>query len=233
MNTNEKNEKMYCPSCKTELIITGQARLETLDEHVSGVEIPAMKDKYECPNKECNTYGKCCWNYYGEIYKKTFREKIEFIDDNDGPFGSFERKARVEIYKKDENKDLFKIGRFRFHLVYNYTSNYNGDILSRRRKIEMWIKNKEDCGETLYLSGIGMLIYSIKQFHKERKWKSAEEMDKRIEEKNWGRAEWWRKASYYYAKFFNFIDPLPTKKQLESITSEQLKHMNTIYKDVK
>ncbi len=26
---------MLCPSCKNELIVTGQARLETLDEHVS------------------------------------------------------------------------------------------------------------------------------------------------------------------------------------------------------
>ena len=100
---------MLCPCCKTELVITGQARLETLDEHVSSVD-PCLKDKYECPNPSCATHEKCCWNDLGDCYSKTYGEKLPFIDDNNGPFGSFTRRINIEIYKKDENFDIINIG---------------------------------------------------------------------------------------------------------------------------
>lgn len=62
---------MKCPICEKELVVTGQERLETLDEHVcSPNDEPCLKDKYECVNRFCSAYGMFMWNEYGELYSK-------------------------------------------------------------------------------------------------------------------------------------------------------------------
>jgi len=81
------------------------------------------------------------------------------------------------------------------------------------KKIEIWIKNRDNFSEVLYVSGIKMLFFSIKQFHKERNWRTYENMKKRIEERNLDFPRWWRRISYYYAKSFNYLFPLPTEKE--------------------
>jgi uncharacterized protein YbaR (Trm112 family) len=44
-----------CPICKTELIVSGQDYLETLEEHVTCSQVTA-KDKYTCPNERYNYF---------------------------------------------------------------------------------------------------------------------------------------------------------------------------------
>jgi len=95
---------MKCPSCKSELIVSGQARLETVCEHVSNPNgIPSLKDKYICSDIDCEThnYG-VCWNSGGEKYSE-YPDNSIYADNNDAPFGSFQRKLNIEIYKDDEN----------------------------------------------------------------------------------------------------------------------------------
>jgi uncharacterized protein YbaR (Trm112 family) len=154
---------MKCPVCKSELIVNGQERLETLMEHV-GCREPSMKDSYICNNSNCIThqYG-IRWNSNGELYcKKYYREnEIGFIDNNSAPFGSLERKLYVEIYKKDENK-YFKIFGWTVEIKYKYKSNENGDILKKWTKINLWQKD-----HTLYIPGIHMFFYVVeKHFNK-------------------------------------------------------------------
>ena len=201
---------MLCPSCKTELIVTGQELLETLDEHIFNPNgDPALKDKYECPNQSCPTFKHCCWNEEGDCYTDNWKSKIPFIDNNDAPFGSFNRRINVEIYKKDENKDLFIICRLKFRLVYQYKSDENGNILSRKRKIEIWIKEKNNDSYILYLSGIRMLFFKIRNFHRQIKiYGSKNKKIKEFTDKdNWcNQKEWWRIIGCFYARtYMRFI----------------------------
>jgi len=208
---------MYCPSCRTELVVTGQERLETLDEHISGCRTIPLKDKYECPNDKCPTFGKLCWNDDGDCYGTLGNHDIQFIDNNDGAFGSIARRLNVEINKKDENFDLLKIGRFWFRLVYSYKSNDDGEILNRHRRIETWIKNRECGGYVLYLSGIRMFFFKIGSFHYARNnaWR-IDKLDEFTDKNSWrNKREWWRIASCWYARTYTKL--FPEKREAQHV----------------
>lgn len=157
------------------------------------------------------------WNEDGEIYDTNGNwnkvKGIQFIDNNDGPFGSFQRKSNVEIYKKDENYDLLNIGKYRFHIKFWYKSNENGDILKKGRSLEIWIKDSNAGGYTLYISGISMLIFIIREFHNElkmaknNKW-YKDRIKESLQTKEWQKNDWWRRvANFYknqYVKLFGF-----------------------------
>jgi len=205
---------MLCPSCRTELIVTGQARLETLDEHVTNPNgIPSLKDKYICPNEDCAIAHNSFWDEWGGHYCEDFRESSElqkaghFIDNNTGPFGSWERKSNVEIYKKDENYDFGRIGRFRFHKCYSYEADEDGNILKRRWRVQIWKRDNRLGMDTLHIPGIKMLFFSIGQFHRERKWKDTPGiLDSNTSFRR--RGEWWRRLAYWYAVAVTKVSPV-------------------------
>lgn len=60
--------QMYCPFCNAPLKVDGQARLETLCEHVCCDEV-VLKNKLVCSH-ECETSKQLnmCWNEFGEPY---------------------------------------------------------------------------------------------------------------------------------------------------------------------
>lgn len=144
---------MNCPKCKSELIKDGQARLQSLDEHVSNPNaLPSLKTRYVCSNKECvcNTQEdeSVCWNSDGECYGGF---KIFEHGQNTGPYGSYERKAQVEIYKHGPDGPLKKkvylspiwmLWFYQPFIEYHYKSNENGDILKRSWSIEILKKDK-------------------------------------------------------------------------------------------
>lgn len=205
---------MLCPICRTELVVTGQDRLETLSEHVCDPNgTPSMKDKYECPNSSCKAFGVLCWNDWGERYGST-REITDdlFIGNNDAPFGSFQRKANVEISKKDENHSLFGI-ETRWGLievVYKYTSNTDGDILSKKRTYQIWIKDRKGCGYIIHTLGIHMLIFCVKDFHRKIKWNRLDKED--LYPRTWDK-RWWKKLSCWYSRMFlRLFKPVVFKK---------------------
>lgn len=144
--------KMLCPCCKKELVQGKNLPLETLVEHVfSPNEKPCLKLSFHCENKNCAaSHPEILWSEGGERFG--FVVGIQWIDDNDSPFETLGRKLSVEYRKCDENKVLFTIPFWPFKGLslmksYTYTSNENGEILSRKRKFEWvlylkWNKNK-------------------------------------------------------------------------------------------
>jgi hypothetical protein len=146
---------MKCPICHTELVITGQARLETLEEHVcgSGREV-SLKDKYECPEKNCLAHGIYCWNEMGEEYVEDFVKSRKFDKLNMAPYGSFQRQMNVEIYKKglpDRTKSI-KIGRYKMFFEYKYVADEDGRVLLRKKVFTM-TKQDKDCPDChIYVS---------------------------------------------------------------------------------
>lgn len=163
-NTNEIME-MYCPVCKERLYITGKARMETLSEHVENVEVISKKDKYECLNDKCQAYNKVFWNFNGETYTNRqfgffILDEIDFINGNNAPFGSFQRKMNVEILKHDEDFYLFKkwFGGFSLKVMFKYKSNENGDIIKRKPYLQWYQRDKDDMFD-IYL-GKGILGFT-------------------------------------------------------------------------
>lgn len=137
---------MQCPSCKSELVVTGQEKLETLNEHVSCVAV-TPKDKYECLNKDCKLHGlDVCWNEDGEYYRG-YRHKVDnsfFINGNTAPFGSMFRSINVET-KRDTfllfTWPLWPWVGWKCFLEVTYKSDYDGNILRRYRKL-CWVTNE-------------------------------------------------------------------------------------------
>ena len=159
---------MKCPVCLTELKVTGKARLETTAEHVCDPNgTPSMKDKYECLNKGCMAFGKCCWDEWGGWYVSDFKWSHEFEkacpDRNTGPFGSPERKINKEVHLKPKRDIPFR-NRF-FYVQYDphVTANMNGEIIREKWHFNIVIKN------THYISGLHMLMYMLKSFYGAKK----------------------------------------------------------------
>jgi len=140
---------MKCPCCKSELIVTGQERIEDISEHVCDPNgTPSLKDVYTCSNGDCPTIGICQWIPSGELCTNGGKydefKKIKFINSNTGPFGSYSRKSNVEIYKdglKKKSKEITLFNRIQFFYEYNYTSNEDGDVLSTSKRLKMILRN--------------------------------------------------------------------------------------------
>jgi hypothetical protein len=189
---------MLCPSCKASLVVTGRERLETLVEHVSDPNgTPSMKDKYECSDLSCPTRGFYFWNSYGETYTSAelYRVKpmVPFIDGNEGPFGSLERRLNIEVYKKDENHPLFGI-ETRWGMIrveYEYTANEDGGILSRRRTYRIW--KKEGDHYTSHIPGVDMFLYVLSDFRKKLRRGRLEKDD--LYPQRWD-TRWWSRLGH-------------------------------------
>lgn len=203
---------MHCPICKTELVEWKQLRLETLDEHVMNAK-PSYKMAYVCPNtKTCAATladGKpvVFWNENGELYGNP--TGLPFINNNDAPFGTFQRKINVEISKKDENKQIMVLpfwfpsvlSGMKIRTRWNYQSNEDGDILKRRLSFEYIRKDG-----VIHLWGLRMVRYGFSTAF--RSWKKAKfdndrwginELKQTVERKDWAKKEWWRKVNAFFA----------------------------------
>jgi hypothetical protein len=202
---------MKCPICKSELLVTGQEHLETLNEHVSNPnDEPSLKNKYECLNERCESREKLIWNEDGDLYHQhvyengyDFNEKYSFIDGNDGAFGSFARRVNVEIYKKDENFLLCTLFGRKIFIKYLYKSNDDGDILKRTWKFEILRKNG-----SFYISGWRMLIHMIRTFHKNsyERFDNPERFESEyLELRDWQKKNWWRRVASWYARAYLFL----------------------------
>ena len=204
---------MLCPVCKTKLAKGPQMRLQTLVEHVCCPNsIPALKDSFLCPNRDCQAFQrKIVWNSDGERYGPYTSKDISWINGNDAPFGSFQRQCNVEVYKKDENRTLFTIPDWKWLPLHGwrcnskwiYKSNENGDVLSRKMKLE-WVTREN----VVHMWGMYMMMYSLKQTYKA--WKQLGEDSTRpwcinelrdtVKRSSWPKAEWWRKVAAVFAK---------------------------------
>jgi len=183
---------MKCPSCKSELIFSGEAKFA----YQEGIDLDLKayaKSFYFCNNFKCTASGeddvkkrtvliekekKCdplkkriFWNEYGELYGLC--QNIKFIDDNNSPFGTHSRKINVEIYKKDENFLFLNVWFYKFMIEYKYKSNEDGCIIKRTpkiivlKKIEFWNFKYNDY--VYYVSWIRMLKFKLTNFYGEKR----------------------------------------------------------------
>lgn len=224
---------MKCPCCKTELKPWQMLRLETIDEHVCCCENISEKMAYICPMPGCAVNGlnpntpTIYWNENGELYMDldtsttdTFKREYDYfkgipwVDGNNAPFGSIQRAINVEVYKKDENKDLFIVPKWfpirkgwRCERVWHYKSNEDGDILKRSSSLRWWMPSDHGTW-TLHTSGFRMLRFELCSvwWHfvallKDNNDKQAiNQLKEIIGRKEWKNAEWWRYCGAFAAK---------------------------------
>lgn len=204
---------MKCPCCKEELKAGILKKLETLMEHVfdTNSEDVSYKASFDCHNKDCQAMqAGCFWDEDGALYCDKFLDssKVKWINDNNGAFGSFERQLNVECRKHDEDRLFFTIPcwplkNWKVFINYEYKSNEEGDIVSRKRKYQF--VNSEGF---VHIWGIKMLLFCCK-----KDYRSYKEL-KTNPESNWAKndlicetecngihnPEWWRKGSAIFAK---------------------------------
>lgn len=160
---------LRCPICKKELFIVGKDYLETLGEHVQNQRV-SLKNRYECVNRSCIAYHtQMHWNEDGDYYSHQdyMFEKFPFIDNNSAPFGSYQRQANVEIYKKDENFTLLNLHFICFFIEWAYRSNRDGEILSKRPKLVTCVRSRGNLVH--YIPGIKMFFFCISRYRRDRK----------------------------------------------------------------
>lgn len=173
-----------CPSCKEILRYGGAVRYQMSDEHIMNPNSElGTRAVYYCKNLKCDASApdeskkrilhiekkkkidpnniRIFWDEQGCIYSSG-GIKIKFINNNDAPFGSFQRQANIEIYKKDENFILLNIWLFYIKIIFKYRSNHLGEILSKRPKFELWIRKGNMY--LLHVSNIRMFFYLLGKF---------------------------------------------------------------------
>ncbi len=150
---------MRCPFCNNELKLDVNREFETTSEHCfdpnNENDIYLLRPTYVC---DCELSQDSFWNQDGGFYTRNFnsdrREQFQFSSAID----SLDRQLDIECYKHDEDHKIFKIFGWQLWIRYSYESNYHGDIVSRKSRLE-WIKPDG----TLYISGMHMFIYCVKR----------------------------------------------------------------------
>lgn len=209
---------MLCPVCRKELQKWQMLHLQTLDEHICNPnDLPLLKRAYRCPDQKCPTrIYDIFWNRAGERYSDKYitseeRKAIPFIDNNDAPFGTFQRRINVEVYKKDENKEIVRLPKWfpgvfsgmKICTEWGYTSNNDGKILKRRLGFKYIRKDG-----MYHIWGIRMVIYGLREIIRQYRYlrknsqnvHARKELESDIERSTWHDAEWWRKVNAFFAK---------------------------------
>jgi hypothetical protein len=147
-------EKWHCPVCKSEIIEGPRKRYQDLCEHVSDPNgEPSEKNTLICGNSYCKTHEyEIFWDSDGDIYTNSYHgsSTLNFIDDNNSPFGSRTRRANVEIYKKGlKDKTLLHPGLclwfLRPYIEFNYTADNQGKVLKVKRSLK-FLKKMDKTG---------------------------------------------------------------------------------------
>lgn len=208
---------MKCPICKSELVKWVSMPLQSFDEHIcSPDKTPTLKQSYCCSSFVCPSFVEntinpiIVWTIDGEMFCMDYHKarNLKFIDNNNAPFGTYQRKINVEIYKKDENKLLFTfpcypLKGWKVYSKWYYKSNEDGKILQRKLSFEIFT-NKG----VYYINGLRMLKFSLSRIY--NYWKDAKKSKKNdwnihnLQEKakmnSSMRNEWWRKVSAFAAR---------------------------------
>jgi hypothetical protein len=172
---------MKCPVCKSELVKGKDEKFETCSEHAcdpNKTDYP-LRSTWLCGNKECelDKYDYF-WSESGELYSSDIpwgtKSKINWIGDNDAPFGTISRRLNVEVYKKGLKKKIYLHPAFCLWFLqpmieFEYTSNDDGEVLSKKIKIN-YLKKDKDRGEycTYWSSSFSTLKLYFKSFRRTR-----------------------------------------------------------------
>jgi hypothetical protein len=186
------NEDWYCPVCKSEIIEGDYKKMQTLDEHVCNPNAePSLKPTFKCSNFDCLTHKhRIFWDWFGALYGRTYNCKSIFINQNDAPFGSSNRKSNVEIYKAGLKDRIWlspwwTLKLWQPMIEYKYTSNYDGDVLSKKIKIKFLKKSR---GSKTYSTYVSFWWSTIKYLWKKRKLDLKTKNYKKLFEKSFNRS---------------------------------------------
>lgn len=204
---------MKCPCCRTELIVKRQMRLETLEEHVCNPNgEPSLKNAYECSNRDCPSVPPALvWDEFGSLYvtgKDFYTSKgIPFINNNNAPFGSFERRWNVE---RDDIRNgsfiipCWPLKGWSVHFYCHRLADENGDVIAKKHYL-CWVRPDG----YRHIWGIHMFVFCLRGTLKN--WKelrrnpasiwSRKELQTSVEQLHWAQAEWWRKINAKLAQF--------------------------------
>lgn len=109
---------------------------ETLCDHICNLngDLPE-RDTYICVNSECcafhEKHDSFFWDFDGSFYGYLSQLKGPVDTCGTAALGSPEAKMEIELYKKDENYEIFSWRGFVFNKVFVYKSDYYKTILSR------------------------------------------------------------------------------------------------------
>ena len=172
VHNRDKNKNWYCPLCKSKVIITGKKRYETMFEHISNpnkVEYP-LRDIYQCSNSKCfSIKEKIFWDYEGNRYNGNLYFDKECINNNDAPFGSFQRKQNVEIQKKGV-KDITRLHPslclwfLQPFIEHNYIANTDGNVLKRKNSLKFLKKDEQNEYSILFTTCFTTWHFLFKRF---------------------------------------------------------------------
>ena len=216
LQTRTSEVIMHCSICNAVLIVNGQARLETLDEHVCQPnEEVCLKDKYVCSNADClaNKHG-ICWNYQGDMYGGTElwvskESKQIFIDGLTSAIPSNARKDEAEegYSHRIQPKTIFKTKKWHYTWEYQKTCDEDGKTLKVHRRLQIW--QKDDVGRWVsYISSYKMIKYCIWSFHTKRKWDRESQLDEYMTRASWkknGKREFYRVFAAWYVKWAEWL----------------------------
>ena len=195
-------KKMLCPACKAELTPGEACAYQTLDEHVCCPNRrSSVRPTWVCTNSQCGTYNTgTFWSEDGEgPYGGSYYAKHEWIDGNPLPFNSYHRAIYFQCGYHDEDVK-YKLGKLTVRKEITYLSDDFGNKTGKRIRHTFWWKNM------LYISGLRMLIFSLKTFYRIKKIgpEHAQEEVRCIKERStWSKASWWRKAAVLWVKVFH------------------------------
>jgi len=210
---NMENTTMLCPVCKSKLISSGQAKMETLDMHVCNPNAePPLSNKWVCSNTDCITTNVCFWDFEGEgPFVDAYDEykKIKFIDGNNAPFGSWWRSMTgADLLRKKIT--LIKIKKFWMEMTVDYDVNNDGIPGKSHRKIDCYWHDGE---YYIMMMGWKMIKFQAKGFIKACKsGKIKDYVDEHTREAT-GNTEYWRKfGAWWMPKVSFFINKVHQAK---------------------
>jgi hypothetical protein len=185
---------MNCPSCNSPLIIGGRRKMIGLNEHVLGNDEGRMGNFFECYNSECS----CCkqkifWNDLGELFSSgnyLATKSIKFIDDNNAPIPSWERKMIAEIYN-NHGWDSPKLFGWYFFIDYDIQADEYGRISFKKPRIQ-WVHKGVH-----YILGIHMLLYML-----QCKPKDLNEFERKYDKRWWSKLSSWLYKNVMYRKLY-------------------------------
>jgi hypothetical protein len=200
------------------LVVNGQARLETLDEHVfqNGV---ALKDRYVCSNSSCLSHSVgACWNYEGDFYRDLYAKDMPFIDGLYSAFGSIARQQEASEKKSREKDHIFltfpcwpRKGWTLWRRA-TVTANEDGEVVKIRWRFE-WVTDEH----IVHVGGLQMLKHFFRQLKNRRgsDYWYFEYLQDSVKRSKWPDAEWWRKVEGFIARFLLKINSVQLEKENE------------------
>jgi hypothetical protein len=189
-----------CPVCVREMVRGKQDRYQTLDEHICCPERePPRRDAWVCD------YSSCVTNQLGLFWAEdgegpynavaAYRQ-VKWVNDNPCPFNT---PARAEAFRYGYHAEdkTYYMGKLSIQKEVRYTSNDFGDKVGRKVNYSLYWNNCH------YTPGITMFFFCLKMLYRRSLPWREEDIKNICKQRHWPRAEWWRKALYWWVNIFH------------------------------